>query len=154
MPVSGGYHCIGCVCEWRRHNGFLWGLTKTQLDSCVFLMTRVAKQKKQRIEFQIASIENTGFRPRESLSLRFPENTLETPLVTVPLRGVCQILKFIFKLPQEVSSSASKDSEFWPGLRTVCIIVDVPGVFLSSKGLSAAPVQTGGTGSFHPSLFT
>ena len=25
---------------------------------------------------------------------------------------------FIFKLPQEVSSSASTDSEFWPGLRS------------------------------------
>ena len=44
----------------------------------------------------------------------------------------------IFKLPQEVSSSASTDSEFWPGLRS-----RYPGCSLSSKGLSAAPVQLG-----------
>jgi len=38
--------------------------------------------------------------------------------------------------PQEVSSSASTDSEFWPAIRS-----RYPGCSLRSKGLSAAPVQ-------------
>jgi hypothetical protein len=45
---------------------------------------------------------------------------------------------FIFKLPQEVSSSASTDSEFWPGFRRPYL-----GCSLSTKGLSVAPVQIG-----------
>ena len=45
---------------------------------------------------------------------------------------------FIFKLPQEVSSSASTDSEFWPVIRS-----RYPGCSLSPKGSSAAPLQLG-----------
>ena len=60
------------------------------------------------------------------------------PLQFYQTPGIGGFPVFIFKLPQEVSSSASTDSEFWPGLRS-----RYPGCSLSSKGLSAAPVQLG-----------
>jgi hypothetical protein len=47
---------------------------------------------------------------------------------------------FIFKLPQEVSSSASTDSEFWPA-----ICSRYPGCSLRSKGLSVGSENRGGS---------